>query len=101
MQIVLDWDGTCTEVDGLHMLLEEFGDREVYEHMEGVLGNGLTLHQVIATEIGTITLPLDFAVDWMREHVDTAPRLRGVRRVRLSDHSLERVPRVDRARACS
>ncbi len=47
MQLVLDWDGTCTEVDGLHMLLEEFGDREVYERMEGVLGNGLTLHQVI------------------------------------------------------
>lgn len=69
MQLVLDWDGTCTEVDGLHMLLEEFGDREVYERMEGVLGNGLTLHQVIATEIGTIKLPLDFAVDWMRKHV--------------------------------
>ena len=42
MELVLDWDGTCTEVDGLHMLLEEFGDREIYEHMEGVLGAGLT-----------------------------------------------------------
>jgi 2-hydroxy-3-keto-5-methylthiopentenyl-1-phosphate phosphatase len=73
VQLVLDWDGTCTEVDGLHMLLEEFGDREVYEHLEGVLGNGLTLHQVIATEIGTITLPLDFAVGWMREHVTMRP----------------------------
>ena len=73
MQLVLDWDGTCTEVDGLHMLLEEFGDREVYERMEGVLGNGLTLHQVIATEIGTITLPLDFAVGWIREHVTMRP----------------------------
>lgn len=73
MQIVLDWDGTCTEVDGLHMLLEEFGDREVYERMEGVLGNGLTLHEVIAAEIGTITLPLDFAVGWVREHVTMRP----------------------------
>lgn len=73
MQLVLDWDGTCTEVDGLHMLLEEFGNREVYERMEGVLGNGLTLHQVIATEIGTITLPLGFAVGWMREHVTMRP----------------------------
>ncbi|HEX7525730.1 MAG TPA: hypothetical protein VF327_05445 [Gaiellaceae bacterium] len=69
MQLVLDWDGTCTDVDGLHMLLEEFGDREVYEQMEGVLGAGLTLHEVIATEIATIELPLDFAVGWMREHV--------------------------------
>ncbi len=69
MRLVLDWDGTCTEVDGLHMLLEEFGDREVYEHMEGVLGAGLTLHEVIAAEIATIKLPLDFAVGWVRDHV--------------------------------
>jgi 2-hydroxy-3-keto-5-methylthiopentenyl-1-phosphate phosphatase len=69
VQLVLDWDGTCTEVDGLHMLLEEFGDRDIYQQMEGVLGAGLTLHEVIAAEIGTIELPLDFAVDWMREHV--------------------------------
>src|SRR5205085_4024836 len=32
-RLVLDWDGTVTEVDGLHMLLEEFGDRDVYRHM--------------------------------------------------------------------
>jgi 2-hydroxy-3-keto-5-methylthiopentenyl-1-phosphate phosphatase len=73
MQLVLDWDGTCTEVDGLHMLLEEFGDQAVYEHMEGALGNGLTLHEVIAAEIGTLKLPLDFAVGWMREHVTMRP----------------------------
>jgi len=54
VRLVLDWDGTCTEVDGLHMLLEEFGDREVFERMEGVLGDGLTLHEVIGTEIGTM-----------------------------------------------
>jgi 2-hydroxy-3-keto-5-methylthiopentenyl-1-phosphate phosphatase len=73
VQLVLDWDGTCTEVDGLHMLLEEFGDQAVYEHMKGVLGNGLTLHEVIAAEMGTIKLPLDFAVGWMREHVTMRP----------------------------
>lgn len=69
MRLVLDWDGTCTEVDGLHMILERFGDREVYERMEGVLGNGLTLHEVIAAEIGTITLPLERGVEWVRGHV--------------------------------
>lgn len=69
MRLVLDWDGTCTEVDGLHMILEEFGDRALYEHMEGVLGNGLTLHEVIGAEIGTITLPLEQAADWVRENV--------------------------------
>ena len=73
MQLVVDWDGTCTEVDGLHMLLEEFGDLEIFEHMQGELGNGLTLHEVIAVEMGTIKLPLDFAVGWMRDHVTMRP----------------------------
>jgi 2-hydroxy-3-keto-5-methylthiopentenyl-1-phosphate phosphatase len=73
MRLVLDWDGTCTEVDGLHMLLEEFGDREIYERMEGVLGQGLTLHEVIGGEIATITLPLDEAVAWVCEHVTLRP----------------------------
>ena len=30
MRLVLDWDGTCTAVDSLHLVLEEFGDRAVY-----------------------------------------------------------------------
>jgi 2-hydroxy-3-keto-5-methylthiopentenyl-1-phosphate phosphatase len=55
------------------MLLEEFGDREIYEHMEAALGAGLTLHEVIAAEIATIKLPLDFAVGWLREHVTMRP----------------------------
>src|SRR6478672_2926779 len=68
-RLVLDWDGTCTEVDGLHMILERFGDRSVYRQMEGALGDGLTLHEVIAGEIATITLPLDRGAAWVREHV--------------------------------
>lgn len=75
MILALDWDGTCTEVDGLHMLLEEFGDREVYARMEGVLGSGLTLHEVIAGEIATIRLPIDVAADWVRGHVKLRPGL--------------------------
>ncbi len=57
------------------MLLEEFGDREVYAQMEGVLGSGLTLHEVIAGEIATIRLPLAEAVDWVRKHVTVRPGL--------------------------
>jgi 2-hydroxy-3-keto-5-methylthiopentenyl-1-phosphate phosphatase len=68
-RLVLDWDGTCTEVDGLHMILERFGDRAVYAQMEGALGDGLTLHEVIAAEMATITLPLERGVAWVREHV--------------------------------
>jgi 2-hydroxy-3-keto-5-methylthiopentenyl-1-phosphate phosphatase len=73
MRLVLDWDGTCTEVDGLHMLIEEFGDREIFERMEGVLGDGLTLHEVIGAEMATITLPLDEAIAWVGEHVTLRP----------------------------
>ena len=60
------------------MLLEEFGDREVYARMEGVLGSGLTLHEVIEGEIATIRLPLDEGVDWVRRHVTLRPGLAGL-----------------------
>ena len=73
LRVVVDWDGTCTEVDGLHMLLERFGDREIYERMEGVLGDGLTLHEVIAAEFATVTLPLEQAVAWIVENVTLRP----------------------------
>jgi len=69
MRLILDWDGTATETDGLHMLLEEFGDLAVFERMEGVLGAGLTLHEVIGAEFATVTVPLETAVAWLLEHV--------------------------------
>jgi 2-hydroxy-3-keto-5-methylthiopentenyl-1-phosphate phosphatase len=37
--------------------------------MEGELGNGLTLHQVIGTEMETISVPLERAQAWVRDHV--------------------------------
>jgi 2-hydroxy-3-keto-5-methylthiopentenyl-1-phosphate phosphatase len=73
LRLVLDWDGTVTEVDGLHMLLEEFGDLDVFARMEGELGRDLTLHEVIGTEISTLTLPLEDAVDFMRRNVTVRP----------------------------
>ena len=29
--LVLDWDGTCTEVDTLWLVLERFGDYDVFK----------------------------------------------------------------------
>ena len=29
--LVVDWDGTVTEVDGLHLVLSKFGDVDVYQ----------------------------------------------------------------------
>ena len=36
--LVLDWDGTVTERDTLHMAIERFGDLEVFHGLEDELG---------------------------------------------------------------
>lgn len=69
MELVVDWDGTVTEVDGLHLVLLEFGDLGVYDRAEKRLGRELTLHEVIALEFETIRAPLPEVVAWVRENV--------------------------------
>ena len=69
MQIVVDWDGTATEVDGLHLVLLEFGDHHVYERAEEHLGRDLTLHEVIAYEFESVRAPLAHVIEWVRENV--------------------------------
>jgi 2-hydroxy-3-keto-5-methylthiopentenyl-1-phosphate phosphatase len=73
MQVVVDWDGTATEIDGLHLVLLEFGDERVYEDHEERLGRDLTLHEVIAGEFRTVRAPLEKVVDWVRENVALRP----------------------------
>ena len=69
MQLILDWDGTVTEVDSLHLVLGEFGDVAIYDAAENRLGRELTLHEVIALEFETVRAPLSEVVDWVRENV--------------------------------
>jgi 2-hydroxy-3-keto-5-methylthiopentenyl-1-phosphate phosphatase len=83
VRLVLDWDGTVTEVDSLHLVLLEFGDVSVYEEVEDRLGRTLTLHEVIALEFETVRAPLAEVVAWVRENV----------RVRAGFHELARVRR--------
>jgi len=68
LRVVVDWDGTVTEVDGLHLVLLEFGDGAVYEEHEARLGRELTLHEVIAGEFRTVRAPLREVAAWLREH---------------------------------
>jgi 2-hydroxy-3-keto-5-methylthiopentenyl-1-phosphate phosphatase len=68
-QLVVDWDGTVTEVDGLHLVLLEFGDVGVYEAAEERLGSNLTLHEVIALEFASIRAPLTDVVAWVRANM--------------------------------
>jgi 2-hydroxy-3-keto-5-methylthiopentenyl-1-phosphate phosphatase len=72
-RIVLDWDGTVTERDTLDLVLQEFGDPEVYERVESALGRTMTLNDVISEEFATVTSPLDEVVSWLLEHVRIRP----------------------------
>ncbi len=58
------------------MIIEEFGDREIYAATEHALERGMSLHEVIAIEMGTLTLPLEDAIEWVREHVTVRPGFR-------------------------
>jgi 2-hydroxy-3-keto-5-methylthiopentenyl-1-phosphate phosphatase len=68
VELVLDWDGTITEGDTLHAAIEEFGDVNVFRAMEDEIGRRLTLQEVIAVEMATITAPLEDVVAFL---VDT------------------------------
>lgn len=69
VQVVVDWDGTVTETDGLHLVLLEFGDERIYDAAENRLGRELTLHEVIALEFESVRAPLAEVVSWVRENV--------------------------------
>jgi 2-hydroxy-3-keto-5-methylthiopentenyl-1-phosphate phosphatase len=63
--MVLDWDGTVTVHDTQWMLLERFGDRELFERLEGTLGTTHSYREVMELEVGTITVPLAEAVAFL------------------------------------
>ena len=69
LALVLDWDGTVTEVDTLHMVNDRFGDPELFGALEDELGRRLALDEAIAREIATVTAPLEEVVDFLLEHV--------------------------------
>lgn len=72
LPLVLDWDGTVTERDTLHMTIERFGDLGVFRRMESELER-LTLREVIAAEMETIRAPLEEVVAWLLDHVRIRP----------------------------
>jgi 2-hydroxy-3-keto-5-methylthiopentenyl-1-phosphate phosphatase len=76
MRLVLDWDGTVTEVDSLHLVLERFGDVDVYRRVEDDLGRSLTLHEVIAVEFETVRAPLAEVVEFLLDVVRIRPGFR-------------------------
>jgi len=73
VQLVIDWDGTVTETDTLHLVIERFGDLRVFHALEAEIGRRLTLHEVIACEMETITAPLEEVVGWLLENARIRP----------------------------
>ena len=76
LPLVVDWDGTVTERDSLHMVIERFGDLAVFDELEDELGRNLTLDEVIRLEMATITAPLEEVVEWMLAEVRIRPGFR-------------------------
>jgi 2-hydroxy-3-keto-5-methylthiopentenyl-1-phosphate phosphatase len=70
LKLVLDWDGTVTVRDSQWMLLEEFGDREIFAATEGVLGTALSYRDVMEQQVATIHAPLEEAVAFLVENVE-------------------------------
>ena len=76
MELVVDWDGTVTERDTLHMVMERFGDLEVFRALEADIARGRPLNEVIAVELATVTAPGEEVIGWLLEHVRVRPGLR-------------------------
>lgn len=74
MQLVLDWDGTVTERDSLWMVLDAFGDPEVFASVEGALADGrLSFREVMELEFATVTAPLDEVVAFLGHDATIRP----------------------------
>jgi 2-hydroxy-3-keto-5-methylthiopentenyl-1-phosphate phosphatase len=72
LPLVVDWDGTVTERDTLHMVVEAFGDVDVFRALEAEIGR-LSLDEVIATEMATVATALPEVVAWLVERVRVRP----------------------------
>lgn len=70
-RVVLDWDGTCTVRDTLWMVLERFGDREVFDRVEAGLRNGtVSYRDVMEIEMATVRAPLEEVNCFLAEHAE-------------------------------
>jgi 2-hydroxy-3-keto-5-methylthiopentenyl-1-phosphate phosphatase len=70
VRLVLDWDGTCTEVDSLYTVLERFGDRELVERAEReLLAGEISYRDLMEAEFATVTAPLDEVVAFLVDEV--------------------------------
>jgi 2-hydroxy-3-keto-5-methylthiopentenyl-1-phosphate phosphatase len=68
VQLVLDWDGTCTVRDSLVAAIHDLGDPSVYD--AGVQETFGSYEEMLAAEVRTLQVTADEAADWAVEHVE-------------------------------
>lgn len=67
MQLVLDWDGTCTVRDSLVAAIHDLGDPSVYD--AAVQERFGSYEEMLAAEVRTLQVTGDEAAAWALEHV--------------------------------
>jgi 2-hydroxy-3-keto-5-methylthiopentenyl-1-phosphate phosphatase len=74
-RLVLDWDGTCTVADTLWLLLEEFGDYEVFRRSgEQLMRGEIGYRKLMELELSTVKgVTLDEVNAWLHENVRIRP----------------------------
>jgi 2-hydroxy-3-keto-5-methylthiopentenyl-1-phosphate phosphatase len=75
LRLVLDWDGTCTVVDTLWLLLGEFGDYEVFRRCgEQLMRGEIGYRELMELELSTVKdATLDEVNDWLAENASIRP----------------------------
>ena len=79
-RLVLDWDGTCTEIDTLWLVLEQFGDYDVFKRAgEQLMRGEISYRELMELEFSTVKgARLDEVTAWLAR----------VARVRAGFHEL-------------
>jgi 2-hydroxy-3-keto-5-methylthiopentenyl-1-phosphate phosphatase len=76
LSVVLDFDGTITEIDLLDEIAARFGDPAVHREVEHQLLSGrITLRECIEREFRPVRAPLEEVVDWVLREVRVRPGL--------------------------
>jgi 2-hydroxy-3-keto-5-methylthiopentenyl-1-phosphate phosphatase len=70
VRLIVDWDGTVTVRDSQWMLLERFGDREIFAATEDALGVTLSYREVMERQLATVCAPLEEAVAFLVAEVE-------------------------------
>ena len=66
-RLVLDWDGTCTEIDTLWLVLEQFGDYDVFKRAgEQLMRGEISYRELMEIEFSTVKgAELDEVTAWL------------------------------------